>query len=65
MSVMADPHSVLGVPHGASLQEIKVAYRSLAMECHPDRNTSSKAEVQFKAANEVRAYDVSVTETLD
>lgn len=54
MSAMADPHTVLGVPRGASLQEIKVAYRSMAMQCHPDRNTGSNAAVQFKAASEVR-----------
>ena len=52
MSTITDPHKVLGVPHGASLLEIKAAYRSMAMQCHPDRNTGSQAAIQFKAVSE-------------
>ena len=55
MSVITDPHEILGVRRGASSQEIKVAYRSLAMQSHPDRNTGrADAEAHFKAVNEVR-----------
>jgi len=54
---MADFYNTLGVAHGASDDEIKKAYRKLAMQFHPDRNNGSKeAEEKFKAITE--AYDV-------
>ena len=54
---MADFYQTLGVHRGAGDEEIKKAYRKLAMECHPDRNNGSKAsEEKFKAITE--AYDV-------
>ncbi|HEX8726751.1 MAG TPA: molecular chaperone DnaJ [Gemmatimonadaceae bacterium] len=54
---MADFYSVLEVARTASDEEIKKAYRRLAMKYHPDRNAGSKeAEEQFKAITE--AYDV-------
>ena len=54
---MADYYSVLEVQRGASDDEIKKAYRRLAMTWHPDRNNGSKeAEEKFKAITE--AYDV-------
>lgn len=54
---MADYYSVLDVPRGASDDEIKKAYRRLAMKWHPDKNDGSKeAEEQFKQVTE--AYDV-------
>src|SRR3954453_8325054 len=54
---MADFYSVLGVARGASDDEIKKAYRKLAMTYHPDRNGGSKeAEEKFKEITE--AYDV-------
>lgn len=52
-----DYYEVLGVERSASEEEIKKAYRKLAMKYHPDRNPGdAEAEQKFKEAAE--AYDV-------
>jgi len=52
-----DYYEVLGVSRNASTDEIKKAYRQLALKYHPDRNQgSSEAEEKFKEASE--AYSV-------
>lgn len=42
----------LNVKSDASLEEIKLAYRRLALECHPDRNTDEREGSQFKKVTE-------------
>lgn len=59
MATMAgkrDYYEVLGVERGADEQQIKSAYRRLAMQYHPDRNQAAGAEERFKEASE--AYSV-------
>ncbi len=52
-----DYYNLLGVQKGASDQDIKKAYRKLALKFHPDRNKGDKeAEQKFKEINE--AYEV-------
>jgi molecular chaperone DnaJ len=54
---MADFYEILEITRDASEDEIKKAYRKLAMQYHPDRNGGSKeAEERFKVITE--AYDV-------
>ena len=56
---MRDPYEVLGIPQGASDDEIKAAYRKLAKKYHPDLNGgSAEAEARMKEVNE--AYDILI-----
>ncbi|MDG6973477.1 MAG: molecular chaperone DnaJ [Nitrososphaerota archaeon] len=50
-----DYYEVLGVQKGASKDEIKDAYRKLALQFHPDRNKSHEAEARFKEISEAYA----------
>ncbi|HDP93745.1 MAG TPA: molecular chaperone DnaJ [Candidatus Aminicenantes bacterium] len=51
-----DYYATLGVSRDASTEEIKKAYRRLAMQYHPDRNSDNpEAEDKFKAASEAYA----------
>ena len=54
---MRDYYEILGVDRGATPEEIKKAYRKLAVRYHPDKNPGDKAaEEQFKEAS--NAYSV-------
>ena len=56
MNANVDLYATLGVPREASQEEIKRAFRKLAMEYHPDRNKTAGAEDRFKEIS--AAYDV-------
>jgi molecular chaperone DnaJ len=51
-----DYYAILGLPRNATDEQLKKAYRKMAMEYHPDRNGSPGADEQFKEINE--AYEV-------
>ena len=54
---MKDPYDVLGIESGATLDEVKRAYRALAKELHPDANPDDTvAANRFREATE--AYDL-------
>lgn len=54
--MVRDYYDILGVPKNASEEQIKKAYRELALKFHPDRNKEKSAEEKFKSINE--AYSV-------
>jgi len=55
-SVKRDYYEILGVQRGATEQEIKSAYRKLALQYHPDRNPNNPdAEEKFKECSEAYA----------
>jgi len=57
MAIKRDYYEVLGVGRSATQEEIKRAYRKLALQHHPDRNPNNAvAEARFKEINE--AYEV-------
>ena len=61
---MRDPYEVLGVPRGASQEEIKKRYRELTKKYHPDKYAGNEladlAQEKMKAINE--AYDAILRE---
>lgn len=55
MATKRDYYEILGVQKGAGVDEIKAAYRKLAMQFHPDRNKDAGAEEKFKEISEAYA----------
>ncbi len=53
-----DYYDVLGVPRGATADEVKSAYRKLAKEYHPDCNPDNRAEAEEKFKELSEAYEV-------
>jgi curved DNA-binding protein CbpA len=61
---MRDPYEVLGIPRGASQDDVKKRYRELAGKYHPDKYAGNEladlAQEKMKAINE--AYDAIMRE---
>jgi len=55
LTTKADYYELLGVGRDASLDDIKKAYRKLALQYHPDRNKEAHAEEKFKEISEAYA----------
>jgi molecular chaperone DnaJ len=55
MSTKRDYYEIIGVDKKASADDIKSAYRKLAMQYHPDKNSSPDAEEKFKEMSEAYA----------
>jgi molecular chaperone DnaJ len=55
MATKRDYYEILGVDKKASADDVKSAYRKLAMQYHPDRNKSPDAEEKFKEISEAYA----------
>uniref|UniRef100_A0A2P2HVY4 DnaJ homolog subfamily B member 4-like n=1 Tax=Hirondellea gigas TaxID=1518452 RepID=A0A2P2HVY4_9CRUS len=51
-----DYYRILGISKGASEEDVKKAYRKMALKYHPDKNKAADAEAKFKDIAE--AYDV-------
>lgn len=56
MASKRDFYEILGVSKSATQDEIKKAYRKLALQFHPDKNKAADAEAKFKEINE--AYEI-------
>ncbi len=56
MNAQRDLYEVMGLARDASAEDVKRAFRKLAMEYHPDRNKDADAEERFKEI--ASAYDV-------
>lgn len=51
-------YRLLGVDRFATIEEIKEAYRKLAMKFHPDRNIGNEEEAETKFKEVKAAYDI-------
>jgi molecular chaperone DnaJ len=53
-----DYYEILGISRSASTEDVKRAYRRLAMKYHPDRNGDNKAEAEARFKECAEAYEV-------
>ena len=56
MKMGKDYYKILGIAKGASEDDVRKAYRKMALKFHPDKNKSAGAEEKFKEIAE--AYEV-------
>ena len=56
MKMGKDYYKILGISKGASEDDVRKAYRKMALKFHPDKNKSAGAEEKFKEIAE--AYEV-------
>lgn len=54
----SDPYEVLGIPNDASQDDVKRAYRKLALKWHPDRNPDDQARAEREFKQISKAYAV-------
>src|SRR6185295_13650923 len=55
---MADHYQILGVARDATLEQIKAAYKRLAMKWHPDKNSERQDEANEKFKEINQAYGI-------
>lgn len=53
-----DAHAVLGLPHGATKEQVKARYRELVRRWHPDKNKDPGAPAKMQEIN--RAYEMLI-----
>lgn len=53
-----DHYQTLGIDYSAGTDDVRLAFRTLAATCHPDRNPGAKAQEKFLLIRE--AYDVLI-----
>jgi molecular chaperone DnaJ len=58
MGKKQDYYKVLGVERNASMEDIKKAYRKMALKWHPDRNPNIKEEAETRFKEAAEAYEV-------
>ena len=58
MNISENYYTILGITKNANFDEIKKAYRKLAMKYHPDRNISNKESAEKKFKEISYAYDI-------
>lgn len=57
-SLMKDYYEILGVPKTASVEEIKKAFKRLALKYHPDKNPDNRKEAEEKFKEIAAAYEI-------